>query len=315
MNLADESDASDGAVRIGIDLGGTGTRFVALDGEAVAASASFATPSEADATAVVAFLVEQVRAVASDRPIAYIGIGASGPVDAAGMIRNPDTLPAFTGVELRRPLIEAFGVPVTIDNDAVAAAVFEVRAGAARGFASTLVVTLGTGVGVAALRGVQPMRGADGQHPEAGHLSVNGADAPCYCGRSACFEQLVSRAALQRSAAALIAQSPAIPADGAAVIDQAAELARAGHPGALALFERFGTLLAAGVADLVTVFRPDCVVIGGSAARFSSEYSEAFQRRLSQLEVYRAHPGVRFSAAGDFGGAIGAALQEPRAQA
>ena len=79
-------------------------------------------------------------------------------------------------------LSERLGVPCVIDNDAVTAAIGEHAYGAGRDSSGLLVVTLGTGVGVAALIRGRPVRGADGGHPEAGHIAVSGPPAPCYCG-------------------------------------------------------------------------------------------------------------------------------------
>ena len=258
-----------GPVRIGIDLGGTGTRFVAVDESgAVVARSAFATPTGIAPDAARSFLVQHARAVASGRPI--VAVTAS--------------LSMRTG-----------------------AALFEAHCGAAAGYDSVLMVTLGTGVGVAALQPTGPVRGADGTHPEAGHLSVTGAEAPCYCGRAACWEQLVSRAALQRAAGSVLPSPTGTPAD----IDTAAEMAARSDPDAVAVFDAFGRHLAEGLADLLTVFRSSCVVLGGSAAKYRPAYGPALERRLAHVDVYRATPPVLVSAAGDFGGAIGAALLGP----
>ena len=207
------------------------------DQSAVVAQSTFATPVDLEPIDARSFLVQQARAVAAGRPISAVGIGASGPIDVAGVIRNPETLPAFTDVELLAPLAAELAADVRIDNDAVTAALYEVNQGAAFGFESTLMVTLGTGVGgVSALRGNQPMRGSDGVHPEAGHLSVTGAHAPCYCGRLACWEQLVSRSALQRAAGSVVQTATGPAAD----IDDAATLERQGNAEAIAIFEAFG---------------------------------------------------------------------------
>jgi glucokinase len=70
------------------------------------------------------------------------------------------------------------------------------RARTWRGSAGILVITLGTGVGVAALTDGRLFRGADSGHPEAGHIPAGGPTAPCYCGLPNCWEQLASRTAL-----------------------------------------------------------------------------------------------------------------------
>ncbi|MCM3781257.1 ROK family protein [Microbacterium hydrocarbonoxydans] len=293
--------------RVGIDLGGTGTRvaLVASDGSVVD-RLSYATAT--GRAFAVRGLIDAVRSVIGTRQAVSIGIGASGPVDRAGIIRNPATLPAFTGVDLRAVLREEFDVPVAIDNDAVAAAVYESKVGAAAGAESLLMVTLGTGVGVAALSRGRPVRGADGEHPEAGHRFIEGKTAACYCGRSSCWEQAVSRTALQ-SAAETTRPEGSEPS--AALSDLAAR-ARDGDDDARSIFAEFGRLLGAGLADLQTVFRVDAIVVGGSASQFADLIGESARREFRRLETYRSEPALAYSRAGEFGGAVGAALLHPR---
>lgn len=293
-------------VRVGVDLGGTGTRIVLLgpDGEIID-RVSFGTSAES--TAAVPGLVSAIGVALAGRIPVSIGIGASGPVDRDGVIRNPATLPGFSGADLTGALRIAFGVPVSIDNDAVTAAVYEQRLGEAVGAAGMLMVTLGTGVGVAALDRGRPIRGSDGEHPEAGHRLVAESTPPCYCGRSACWEQAVSRTALQ-AAAEEEARGPGI----ADALADLASRARGGDSQALRVFASFGTSLGAGLADLQTVFRANVIVVGGSVAQFDDLLREPSQQAFARIETYAPAPEIRFSRAGDLGGAVGAALLEPR---
>ena len=106
------------------------------------------------------------------------------------------------------------------------AAIGEHAYGAGRGSTGLLVITLGTGVGVAALIHGRPVRGADGCHPEAGHITVSGPPAPCYCGLPTCWEQLASRTALHQLAAG--------------EINELAGKARGGDPAASQVFDTYG---------------------------------------------------------------------------
>ena len=111
-------------------------------------------------------LAELIRDVAAGAVLDAVGIGASGPVDSRGIIRNDDTLPAYSHIPLADLLAAELGVPCTIDNDAVAAAIGENAYGAGQDSAALLAITLGTGVGVALLTRNAPYRGGDGTHPE-----------------------------------------------------------------------------------------------------------------------------------------------------
>jgi glucokinase len=289
---------------VGMDIGGTATRFVCVDEEGrVLEQLVQATPNHLSAEAALALLFEGINAVLAGGRATAIGIGASGPIDASGIIRNPDTLPVFTGIDLVQALRTRYGVPCVIDNDAVTAAHGEYTLGAARGFAGVLMVTLGTGVGVCMAQHGVPLRGADGAHPESGHMRVDGPPAPCYCGKPVCWEQRASRTALQRQAAALFPQPAGLDS-----IKAARAAALSGHADAQRLFDAYGVAVASGLVNLLTIYRPDVVVIGGAGAQYLALFEDALAREVAaNVEVF---PAFRIFAAslGDWGGALGAAM-------
>ncbi len=282
-------------VTLGIDLGGTGTRIVALDRAGrVRREATRPTPNHLSPDQALAVLADLVLETAQgSRPVG-IGIGASGPVDAHGIVRNPETLPAFTDVPLTAILTERLELPCVIDNDAVTAAIGEHRYGAGRGSDALLTVTLGTGIGVAMLVAGVPVRAADGSHPEAGHITVGGPMAPCYCWLDPCWEQVASRTALDRLT------------DGRAA--QLADLARSGDPSAQELFGRYGTRVASGLATLATLYRPDRLVLGGSAARYLDVFAVGLHEGMERPGVYSWIPKIVTAELGSVAGAVGAAV-------
>ena len=215
-------------------------------------------------------------------------------MDARGVIRNPETLPAFSNVEITSILSDRLGAPCVIDNDAVTAAIGEHAYGAGRGSAGLLVITLGTGVGVAALIRGQPVRGADGCHPEAGHIAVSGPPAPCYCGLPTCWEQLASRTALHQLAAG--------------EIHELAGKARGGDTAASQVFDTYGERVGAGLTTLLTIFRPDRVIIGGSAAQYADLFEHGLHQSLNRAARYTRTPALATAELGNLAGAIGAAV-------
>lgn len=285
---------------VGIDLGGTASRIVVMADEHVLASSILTTPHERGTA--LATLITHIRqalemAGVAATAIVGIGIGASGPVDADGVIRNPVSLPAFSDVPLRTALQDEFGTACVVDNDAVTAALAEARQVHGRSHDGLLMVTLGTGVGVALIRDGLPYRGADGVHPEGGHVTIPGPAAPCYCGRATCLEQLGSRSSLQAAARA------------ATVSDDLAALARSaaeGRTAAVAVFAEYGTHVGNGLVELCTQHRPGTVVLGGSASRYLELFRSPLMGRLSTLRDAPV-PDVLASRMDDVGGAIGAA--------
>jgi glucokinase len=279
---------------LGVDLGGTGTRIVALDGEGrVVSDMTTPTDRHAQGADAVAGLIDALTEVAGGDSIGGIGIGASGPVDAAGVIRNPATLPAYSSVPMTQTVGDRFGVPCRIDNDAVTAAIGEQRFGAGVGSRAMLMVTLGTGIGVTMLNLGQPYRAGDRSHPELGHISVNGPATQCYCGLVGCWEQLASRTALDALTAGRC--------------DDLAAAARTGDSMALKVFQDYGARVGVGMVTLLSMFRPDRVVLGGSAAQYLDLYRDALQAQLYRSAEYSWNPNIVAAQLGNLAGAIGAA--------
>jgi glucokinase len=281
---------------VGVDLGGTGTRVLALDADGtVLHQAGFPTDRRPGAAALDRLLAAIGAAAEAAGPeIAGVGLGASGPITADGIIDNPATLPAFTGLDLRAAVRDALGLGCLIENDAAAAAIGEHTHGAGHGSRTSVTVTLGTGIGVAVIADGRLLRAGDATHPEAGHIAVPEAPTPCYCGLPDCWEQAASRTALE----AMTGPDPA----------NVAEAARRGDTEASRIFEHYGRRVAAGLATLLTLFRPDRVVLGGSGARYLDLYAHALQTGLERNAPYRWTPPIVPARLGDMAGAVGAAV-------
>ncbi|HEV2634007.1 MAG TPA: ROK family protein [Actinocrinis sp.] len=285
---------------IGVDLGGTGTRVLALDPDgSILHQASFPTARQAPPDpvgrllAAISTAAEAVRA-STGAEASGVGIGASGPMTADGIIDNPATLPAFTGLDLCAAVRDTLGLSCVIENDAAAAAIGEHTHGAGHGSRTSVTVTLGTGIGVAVVTDGRLVRAGDGSHPEAGHIAVPDAPTPCYCGLPSCWEQAASRTALE----AMTGSDPT----------SAADAARRGDAQAARTFEHYGRQVAAGLGTLLTLFRPDRVVLGGSGARYLDLYAHALQAGIERNAPYRWTPPVLPARLGDLAGAVGAAV-------
>ncbi len=147
-----------------------------------------------------------------------VGVGCAGPVSAhTGVINNPYTLPTWEACDIVTPLAAEFDRPAYLENDADAAALGEWFAGAGRGAASVVMLTLGTGVGGGVVLEGRVYRGTHGEHPELGHLPVDPNGPECYCGTRGCLESIASGTALAAAGAvAGLADSRAVLAAAAA---------------------------------------------------------------------------------------------------
>ncbi|MGC8635157.1 MAG: ROK family protein [Candidatus Limnocylindrales bacterium] len=247
----------------GVDLGGTNVRVGIVDPAGAVLSfraARFDAQRGAEAGLDrIAGLVRACLREAGDPPLEAIGIGATGPLDArAGRLRNPYTLTTWVDVDVRGPLEAAFGVPVALENDAVAAALGEWWQGAGRGSNCMAMVTFGTGIGVAVVGGGRVYRGSGEVHPEAGHQIVDPSGPRCYCGAQGCWEQLAAGPALRR-----LAGASADPALRAADASDIARLDRAGHSEAQQIVASASRYAAMGLVNVVASYAPDLIVLGG----------------------------------------------------
>jgi len=291
---------------IGIDIGGTKMALGIVDGSGVV-RAQVVLPTEAEAgfSRAVARLGDAIEALCGEagtpvRDLAGIGIGCAGPLDPGrGLINNPYTLAGWDKCDIVTPLRARFGVRVQLENDADAAAMGECFAGAGRGFDPIVMLTLGTGVGGAAIVRGEIYRGANGEHPELGHVIVSDDGPPCYCGCRGCLESLASGTAI-----GAFGQTEGF-ADARAVFAGA----RNGKTGARTIVDRALAAAAAGAWTVFHTFLPRRLILGGGiaeehfdmfAAAMNPRLREATQFTAQAVEIVRAQLG---NAAGMIGAA------------
>jgi glucokinase len=204
-------------------------------------------------------LVEAAREAGA--AITGIGIGATGPVEPlAGTIGDVDFLPGWEGAPIVERLVAEFGVTAAMENDADAAALAEARWGAGRGVGRFIYVTISTGIGGGMVFDGRLYRGVEGSHPEIGHHTIDPAGPRCFCGARGCWEALASGSAM---AAWMNPEAPEFTAQ------RICELAEAGDARAREAVEREGLYLGIGLANLVTLFCPDVIALGGGVMRSS----------------------------------------------
>ena len=294
-------------LRAGIDMGGTGTRIALLDGEREVVSetiptAWFATFPEALRTQA---LIDKLNRLLPARySLASLGIGASGPVNnQTEIIENNDTLACFSFYPLVAQLRERLAIPVAIDNDAVVAALGEYHLGAGRGSKRMMMVTLGTGIGVALLNNGEPLRSVDGKHPEAGHIPISSDPVLCYCGLQGCWEMLASRSWLQQ---ALEQEIPAL-AWNSNTIKVLQEMTPV-RPAVADILYQYGQTVGRGLNTLLTLYGPDITVLSGSAATLLPLYQAGLDAALSRTQGYTLNREITQASLGDAAGALGAAI-------
>jgi glucokinase len=251
-----------------VDIGGTKIAVGMVDDNGrVLARAE--TPTEPDhysngLAAIVRMLGETADAAGTS--ISGIGIGSTGPVDPIlGEFGNVDFLPGWRGKNLVRDLEQNFPVRVAMENDGDAAALAEAGWGAGRNRTRLIYVTVGTGIGGGIILDGKLYRGVDGAHPEVGHHVLDPSGPECSCGFRGCWESLAAGPAMvawvNNHAPAGYLHRPGITAK------RICELAQQGDAIAQQAVEHEGYYLGLGLANLISLFTPDAIVLSGSVMK------------------------------------------------
>jgi glucokinase len=249
-----------------VDIGGTKIAVGVIDvrGHVLDRRESPTCPTEGFDAAmerVCGMLEDVARGVGVE--LCGIGIGCTGPVDPIhGVIGEVNFLPGWKGCNPVEWLAQRFAVATAMENDADAAVLAESRCGAGRGKDSIICVTVGTGIGGGIVLNGSLYRGVAGTHPEIGHHVIDRAGPLCFCGAHGCWEVLARGPAMVERM-----RSRMPPGSGARqglTAKTICELARAGDAVASAEVVREGHYLGIGIANLVTLFAPQVITLGGS---------------------------------------------------
>nr|SBO98313.1 Transcriptional regulator/sugar kinase [Nonomuraea gerenzanensis] len=217
-----------------------------------------------------------------DGKVLGVGLACPGPLDADGVMVSPPRLPGWDRVPIKGLLQEYTHFPVTVDNDATAAAIGERWAGIARSAPGLAYLYLGTGIGGGLILDNQVYRGSSLNAAEFGHITVEPEGPACYCGNRGCVEAVCCPSAIE---AAL-----GTGADHAAICAAAAR----GEPAARRVIERVAQRLADAAVSVVNMLDIDLLVLGGPALREVGEiYREVIARAVSERPLARRLHRVR----------------------
>lgn len=264
---------------VGIDIGGTNTVFGIVDARGVVlASSSIKTRKHSTIEAYLDELHTELTKLleANDAigKIHGIGIGAPNANYYTGTIESGVNLPWPTPIPLAQLVSDKFGIPVSITNDANAAAIGEMTYGAARGLKDFIMITLGTGVGSGIVINGQLVYGHDGFAGELGHIIVKRNNGRlCGCGRCGCLETYCSATGVARTAREFLearSNEPSllrnIPTEDITSKD-VYDAAIAGDKLAKDVFEFTGDILGAALADFTVFSAPEAFILFGGLAK------------------------------------------------
>ncbi|MGA7399228.1 MAG: ROK family protein, partial [Candidatus Sulfotelmatobacter sp.] len=266
-----------------VDIGGTkiAVGMIDSDGKVLARQECPTHPDGGYANAL-RNITELLRATArtARTQISGIGIGSTGPVyPLTGEFGDVNFFPNWKGENPVKDLSHIFQVKVAIENDGDAAALGEAGWGAGRNRKKLIYVTIGTGIGTGLLFDGQLYRGVDQSHPEIGHHLVDPSGPPCVCGFRGCWESLAAGPAmvawLEKNA------PPDYPHRAGLTAKKICELARQGDEWAMRAVENESRYLGLGMANLVTMFVPEIIVLGGSVMKSAVLFLEGIRKVIT----------------------------------
>ena len=288
---------------IGLDLGGTNSVFGIVDGDGeIIATTSIKTQAfqcvdqyVEESVKAVMQIVEQVGGM---EKIRAMGIGAPCGNYYTGVIENAANLVWAKGiVPLADMFAEKLGIPVAITNDANAAAMGEMKYGAAVGMKNFVELTLGTGVGSGIVANGQLIYGCDGFAGELGHMIVETDGRPCGCGRKGCLETYCSATGVVRTTLAMLEASTGatelrnIPEE--EITSYAVyKAAMAGDTLAQEVFRQTGRRIGKACAEIATFLSPEAFIFFGGLAQagelLMKPMKEAYDKNVLSLYKNKA---------------------------
>jgi glucokinase len=318
---------------VGVDLGGTNIVVATMtaDGQHTAGMQQGLTLASEGADAVVGRIATMINASIAEtcathgvarNAIIGVGIGSPGPLDRKrGLVIVTPNL-GWRDFPLRDQVSAAVGLPATLDNDANCATLGEWWIGAARGGRHVVGITIGTGIGGGLVLDGKLFHGASDVAGEIGHTTVDVTGRRCKCGNYGCIEAYASapaiaeraREALQLGEASTIGDLVAgdLSRITARVVYDAA---KAGDLVALEIVREAAKFLGAGLANLLNIFNPDCVVIAGGVTAAGDTLFEPLRVEIRRrafrpaVEACRIVAGTLPGTAG-VAGAVAAFLQQ-----
>jgi len=285
-------------VTLGIDIGGTNTKFgfVDRDGNFITAS-SILTLSHQGAGEFFTRLNPEIdslyNTISENYVMKGIGIGAPNANYYRGTVENPPNL-NWGVVNVVNILNHYFRVTAVITNDANASAIGEMIFGAAKGIKDFIVITLGTGLGTGVVVDGKLVYGSDGFAGELGHTVYDSNGRQCGCGKKGCLETYASATGIKRTVMELLSTS-----NGNSSLRDISyndlesktiySAALAGDKIALEAFEYTGKVLGQKLADAVAITSPEAIILFGGLALAGDLILEPTKRYLeaNMFHVFR----------------------------
>ncbi len=306
---------------VGIDLGGTNIAAGLVTEDAkILSNKSIPTRAERPWQEIVADMATLAKDVINMAgveisEVAGVGIGCPGSIDNENGICAYSNNIKMEKADIAGEFKKHFDIPVNLENDANAAALGEYEVNG-QGAKSYVFVTLGTGIGGGVILDGKIFRGHNGVGAEIGHTVIVSGGEDCTCGRKGCWEAYGSVTALIRQTKEAMAKNPdsllhkLAEKEGKVTGKMTFDAAQQGDKVAQEVLDAYFGYVAEGITNMVNVFQPEKVVIGGSVSKQGDYLLNPIKERVNKDDYNRYMHKAEVEIATLFGdaGIIGAAL-------
>lgn len=235
-----------------------------------------------------------------EEEIKGIGVSTAGQVNSitGEIIFATDSIPGWTGVKLKSILENKFKYPCIVENDVNCTALGEMKSGIAKGEKNFLAITLGTGIGGAIVIDGKIFTGNNYSAGEVGHTTLYPNGARCTCGKNGCFERYGSTSALMRKAKKLLETNTSTKEvisnlNPKIIFDKAKE----GEGIYKELLNQWTYDIALGLKNLVHIFNPSLIVIGGGVSAQGDYLINMIKAHLDNMIMPSFAKGLEIKAA------------------
>lgn len=312
------------SVVLAVDLGGTKIRVAIVSNKGKMIAKEYH-PTLADEGpqavierifAAMDSVLNQVRMNPSQ--LSSISLAAAGAIDMdKGWVTFSPNLPGWYDIPLKQVIEKKLGVTTFLVNDASAAALGEQQFGAGRGLNHLVYLTVSTGIGGGIIIDGKLYLGASGSAGEIGHMTIDVHGPRCNCGNFGCLETLASGTAMANDAIMRISsgeKSSLTDLVRGKIEDITAETisiaARDGDFLALEVIFRAATYLGVGLANVVNIFNPEMIIIGGGVSQMGDLLLNTARQVVRERAFGLSSEAVHIVTAGlgEDAGLLGAAL-------
>ncbi|MBR5948983.1 MAG: ROK family protein [Clostridia bacterium] len=290
---------------LGFDIGGTNIACGLVDGDngiIEKRSCAFRPLGE---DGIAGLMLETAREIARKSGVPLESIGALGVcIPGSVDVKNGVVIDAYN-LELHdsrfRDVVEKrFGIKTALLNDADAAALAEARLGALKGTASSMLITIGTGIGVGIILGGKLFHGGRGMGVEAGHAVMDQRGEGCTCGRTGCIEALCSATWLAKRVHSVLGP--------ASSVKTLVDMAKKGNALCKRIWDEYAENLGNALASYINILDPEVIALGGGVSGAGEFLIDSIRPHVDAGSFFREPTPIVLAKMGNDAGLVGACI-------